>query len=293
MSVPEVSLVGCANCGRQNESTARFCRGCGTPQTPMASQLVQPLDPWGSQSAALTTVRPESVPPMAEMQVAPPTLAARLQARGLPPWAMAAGALAVVLLVGGMVFLLQSRDNAPVGSAPSAQWSPAVSTADPQETEQVEPDVSACNVDLAYVTASSTAEPGVDSAGDRVTYAATNLLDGDSATAWRTPGRGIGETITFEFEGPCRLTAIYVLNGYHKTDSEDGSDRWTQNRRVSSFLVHAGESTYFAELDADSRDWQSLELDGLPVESVTLKIDGSEPSEPERDYTAISEISFS
>lgn len=132
-----------------------------------------------------------------------------------------------------------------------------------------------------------------DSAGDPVSYSVENLVDGEAETAWRTPGDGSGETITFTFSQPCRLSGMRVLDGYDKTDRADGTDRWEQNRRVAKLGVHAGEGHLIGVLDPTSRSWQTIGVDEPSVELIRLEILSSRPATTDRDYTAISEIEFS
>jgi hypothetical protein len=150
-----------------------------------------------------------------------------------------------------------------------------------------------CDVHKATVEASRTAKDSRDSVGDPVSYSVENLADGDAETAWRTPGNGSGETITFTFSQPCRLSEMRVLDGYDKTDRVDSTDRWEQNRRVAELGVHAGEGHLIGALDPTSRSWQTIGVDEPSVELIRLEILSSRPAKTERDYTAISEIEFS
>lgn len=199
----------------------------------------------------------------------------------------AAAAGAVLLIVAGWQLQARSTASPPgvsegPGSAPSVPWG---TTADGSQAS-----TRACEVSDARVTASRTALNGIDSAEGTVSYAAQNLIDGDRSTAWRSPGSGIGETIELQFDQPCRVTAMRLLNGYHKVDPGDKADRWKQNRRVSVLEIRAGDSVVTADLDVRSRGWQRVLVDTPSVSQITLRILGSAPSKTERDYTALSEI---
>lgn len=150
----------------------------------------------------------------------------------------------------------------------------------------------ACTNALATATATETAPNGVDSTGRTITYASANLLDGDLATAWRTPGTGTGEAIVLRFEHRCRLSAIQIVDGYDKIDSRDNTDRWVQNRRVTRFTVTTDRQTE-ASLDPNERGWQAIRLVPSDVDFVKLVIRGSAPRRADRDFTAVSEISVS
>lgn len=147
----------------------------------------------------------------------------------------------------------------------------------------------ACNTVSATALATGTAADGVDSQGATITYSADNLLDGDTTTAWRTNGTGVGEIITLRFDRLCQLTTLRIVDGYSKTDPGDNTDRWRQNRRVSRFTITT-DHQQDATLDPNERDWQTLSLPPSNVEAVELEIRESAPRKTDRDFTAISEI---
>jgi hypothetical protein len=66
------------------------------------------------------------------------------------------------------------------------------------------------------VVASGTAADSVDGAGDAVSFAATQLVDGDPGTAWRVEGDGVGETVTFSWPAAIHVRGIGVVPGYAK-----------------------------------------------------------------------------
>ena len=150
--------------------------------------------------------------------------------------------------------------------------------------------VMACNLSRASISARQTAPDGVDAEGRSVGYSASNLVDGDETTAWRAPGEAVGETISFSFSDPCTVSAIEILNGYHKVDRADGTDRWKQNRRVKKLELYLDDLPVAATLNTNSRDWQRIDASGAAVTSITIKILSSSPSKPERDFTALSEV---
>lgn len=210
---------------------------------------------------------------------------ARSPRRGLLVGAAAAGAA----LLAVAVWQLQAQST---GSRTGSSEPTAAVPAVPTETTAggARPSMETCDVSRARITASSTAPDGIDAAERTVSYAVENLIDGDKSTAWRAPGTAIGESIELEFDQPCQVSAIRLLNGYHKVDSVDKTDRWKQNRRLSLVEIRAGESVVTADLDAGSRRWQLVPLDAPNVSRITLLILGSRPSTSERDYTAVSEI---
>ena len=87
------------------------------------------------------------------------------------------------MVVAGVVYL-GSRDR-----RPAAQESP--SGAPPQLIREG-----------VQVIASDTAPSSTDAAGNVVTYVPANVIDGDVDTAWRTPGDGLGESVTLILTTP-------------------------------------------------------------------------------------------
>ena len=148
-----------------------------------------------------------------------------------------------------------------------------------------------CDVRNAVVSASKTARDGVDAAGAPVSYAPGNLIDGDIATAWRTPGRGVGRIVTLTFKDTCRLLRMDIVNGYEKVDERSRIDRWRQNRRVSVAVVRFDDGSKLkVRLKSNKRGWQKIELPPAAVRSLRIEIVESRRSKSTRDYTAISEI---
>jgi len=148
----------------------------------------------------------------------------------------------------------------------------------------------ACSVEDASVEATKTAPDGVDASGRDVTYSPSNLIDSNDSTAWRTPGRGVGQTITLTFESSCELRSIQIVDGYNKIDPGDGTDRWRQNRRVVRLRIQTNRQDVTVSLDSGSRTWQTVTLSESKVDSISLTILSSAPAKTERDYTALSEI---
>lgn len=136
-----------------------------------------------------------------------------------------------------------------------------------------------------------TAEPGVDTAGHAVTYAASNMLDGKASTAWRMPRDGTGTTLTFTLAHPATITSVGLINGYAKTES--GLDWYAGNRRILKVSWGFDDGTTITQTLHSSRNMQRIAVPRLRTESVTLKL--LEVSQPgngaaARDMTAISEV---
>src|SRR5262245_5800368 len=83
-------------------------------------------------------------------------------------------------------------------------------------------------VAIGAAHASCRAAAGVDSAGNRVSYAASNMVDGAPSTAWRCNGEGQGVTLSFSLQQPRRIAQVGLVPGYAKTDPASGIDRYAQ-----------------------------------------------------------------
>jgi hypothetical protein len=119
-------------------------------------------------------------------------------------------------------------------------------------------------------------------------YGATNLLDGDLATAWNegADGNGIGEWIQFDFSQEVVLTRIEIANGYQKDE-----ERYLGNSRVQSLRVeYSNGTTQLVDL-LDDKEFQTITPTRQPVTSVRMVIVSVYPGE-EWDDTALSEVRF-
>lgn len=193
---------------------------------------------------------------------------------------MVAITIVAALILGVMAFLARSRTDA--GGATSADVGGATSASP----------MPACGDVLAQALATDTAPDSVDAAGTKVSYPASNLLDGDPSTAWRVRGSGAGETITISFAQDCLLSRIGLLNGYHKVDPSDGTNRWPQNRRVSAADWQFGGESHLQQFDINDRSdrGETVVLSPTVISNLTLTIIESAPEGTTRDLTAISEI---
>jgi hypothetical protein len=140
------------------------------------------------------------------------------------------------------------------------------------------------------VVASGTAADSVDGAGDTVSFAATQLADGDPGTAWRVEGDGVGETVTFSWPAPIHVRRIGVVPGYAKQDAVSGEDRFLQNRRVRRATVTFDGGAAVQVDFTDSPVLQTFEVDAV-TSTVQLTIE-STTRRPDRDYAAMSEVQF-
>lgn len=102
-----------------------------------------------------------------------------------------------------------------------------------------------------------------------VNYAATNLLDGDLATAWNegAEGPGVGQWVRLGFSQPVVLARIEIANGYQKDE-----ERFVGNARVKSLrLEYSSGDTQVVDL-LDTESFQSVTALSQPTEWLKLTI---------------------
>lgn len=202
------------------------------------------------------------------------------------PWALAA-----LVLVGGAVgvsLLLGDGSDDRAGPAPASTVAPTTTTPTTTTSGAIDP-TTAIPLTLTGATASSTAPDGIDASGDPVSYAATNVIDGDPGTAWRTEGDGVGTTLRIQLAVPAYVTAVGLVPGYDKVDPTDGSDRFVENRRVEQVRWSFDDGSSVVQPFADARDLQSLPITATRTSTVTIEILATTPAGG-RDFTPISEV---
>jgi hypothetical protein len=139
-----------------------------------------------------------------------------------------------------------------------------------------------------------TRAPGRDTAGNKTSYAASNMLDGDPKTAWEMPGDGSGKELVFTLARSTHLTSVGLVNGYAKT-GEQGSkkvDWYAGNRRVLAveWLFDDGQSV--RQNLRQTRDMQTTHVDATTatVRLRLVKVSGPGKGAARRDMTAVSEV---
>lgn len=201
--------------------------------------------------------------------------------------------MAVLVLVGalsGWWIVHQSGGPAPV-STPLRPAGAAPVTSGP-EAGVAQPGPVTNLAVQAEVLPDRTSADSQDAAGTAVSYRWANLTDGSLRTAWRMDGDGTGSSITFTFAEPVTLTEVALTNGYTKRDPRDDADRYLEERRITEVTWKTDQGTSYRQTLADpDRGLQRLPIRATSVSSLTLTIDATtEPGEPDRDYTAISEV---
>jgi hypothetical protein len=312
----------CTNCVAEL-GLGRFCTNCGAPvmappgpggpwrrpDDTVERPAVVPLPPSGQPPSSsryplfadeATAVRDEA-PPSAPL-TGPPTTPGRR--RGTPrntPW--------VLLLLFGMVaaaatgIWLATRGPESAegdGGTPSSS-SPTTTdgTDQPDETDSpTEMPEPGQPIDLAPHTSAegpAPVAPGVDLAGNRVTYPVSNMLDDDTQTAYRLPGDASGSVITFRLPQQATITEVGLINGYAKTDRVGGRtvDWYPRNRRVLRVEWRFDDGTTLVQDLRQVAQLQSIEIDPELTQSVQLRL--LEVSAPgggalRKNVTAISDV---
>lgn len=144
-------------------------------------------------------------------------------------------------------------------------------------TEQAEP------------TVPKPARASTDNQGNRTTYVAANLSDGEPTTCWRTAGDATGKVLVFRFDEPVTITEVGMINGYAKSDPPN--DWYAANRRVLEAEWRFDSGDPVSQTLENSRDLQTVAVDAVETREVRLRLVQVSPPGG-RNFTAISEISL-
>ena len=249
---------------------------------------------------------PRPVPTPGAHAAVPGSDETRSEYRTRPGWliplAFAAGALVLIgsaYFLGRMVSGTSPEADATPKPSPSARETTQAS-ADPTPTPETSatPAASAWKGEVAPVAISGvkagcTSRPGVDSSGARVTYAAKNTIDGDTATAWRCDGRAVGKKLTISVPAGTRLAEVGLIPGYAKTDAKSGANRYAENNRITRvrwILSDGSEVVQAMSADPKDRSLRTMRIPPTETGSVTLEI--VDVAKGKRNTTMISEISL-
>ena len=108
-----------------------------------------------------------------------------------------------------------------------------------------------CGGEVKSVTASSCLSPN-----SKFDYKGENAHDFSHESVWATKGKGIGESLTYTFEGKCpRITTVKILNGHVKSE-----EAWKANSRVKKLRVWYNDKPYAILALEDSRSLQSFDV---------------------------------
>ncbi|ODU03980.1 MAG: hypothetical protein ABS81_12230 [Pseudonocardia sp. SCN 72-86] len=149
-------------------------------------------------------------------------------------------------------------------------------------------------------SASCTSAPSRSSDGSPTSFEAARAVDGVMDTAWRCDGDGAGRQLVLRLPSSQRVSELTIVPGYAKIDPGDGSDRYAQNRRITSMTIDTGTGPATpVSLDSSTtrRQPQTVRFPAAETSTVTLTILTSDPGMPvgtqaASDRIAISEITF-
>ncbi|MBZ5733324.1 hypothetical protein K8Z61_02340 [Nocardioides sp. TRM66260-LWL] len=232
---------------------------------------------------------------------------------GLLVGVLVAGAAVVALVVIGALLLVGGDDSArdAAATAPSAASADAAPSEAPTTSDTPSPSSPSASASatpasdeaqqlagLTSVTAPPAGGSSTDVAtGEPIDYVAENLVDGDPATCWRTPGDASGREIVLRLPERTDLVEVGLVNGYAKTSRAGGRvyDWYHGNRRVLSVQWTFDDGRTIVQDLRDTRSLQRLDVTGVRTETVRLRLlavsaPGTGPAG--KDNTAISEISL-
>jgi hypothetical protein len=293
----EQLTYACGTDGCKHEARptrARWCAACGMPNDPSSAPTGQPPleDPQG---------RPWSAARRAGRSQAGPWLQ---DGRGTGPLAVA---VVAVLVAGLWVVSHQASgdragtvagyaEDVPVEPYPTTPELPNSSdTTDTSDTSDTTETTLGTPVDLASeatASASDTAPPRKDAAGNTVRYRASNMLDGEPDTAWRVEGDGQEVRIQLRLPARARITEVGLIPGYSKVDPDDGTERFYQGNRITEARWTFDDGTTVDQRFEDQPTMQTQEVDATS-RSILLEILDVRTGDPGFDLTAISDVTIS
>ena len=148
----------------------------------------------------------------------------------------------------------------------------------PKPSKKVQAKKYAGDTDSAAIGgASGTCEaaPGVDSAGNQVSYAPSNVYDQDLTTAWRCDGDGAGQKLSVDLADVTKIGEVGLIPGYAKTDARSGVDRYAENNRITKVRWVFDDGTSVVQsFDASptNRAMQSMRIPATKSSRVVVEI---------------------
>lgn len=239
---------------------------------------------------------------------------------GLPPWAVVGlvGLAGIVVVTAvGLRLVTGDTDSAGDGperapgasaSAPASTGTPsagadATAPSAPADTPTATPTGRAVRLGAgARVRVPATTPPGESVTGERVSFAAANLLDRDTATCWRRAGDGTGDTLVVTLATESLVTRVGLVNGYAKTDTDDRGrtyDWYDRNRRVLAVEWTFDDGTTLRQDLRTTPRMQTVAVPGGGALTGTVRLRLLQVSAPGRragvegygrDNTALSEL---
>jgi hypothetical protein len=168
-------------------------------------------------------------------------------------------------------------------------------TAAPTTAAPSEPAPVSGSSTVTAVSASAARASGIDSCGQPTSYAPTNVLDGQLATAWMTQGDGTGQFLEFTLAPGAQLTQVGLVPGYAKQDPCSGSDRFHDMRRIVEVRwTFDGGNPVSQSLDPESPTMQVMQLPAA-VSAATVRLTiltTTDAGTAGLDYAPVSEVTL-
>jgi hypothetical protein len=313
----------CVRCGA-DLGVGRFCLNCGHPigepppaAAPAASVAVDPGPPTATEAPPEPTAFP--------VQAADPTPVAPAPAPAGSTWDPAEDllpyeevhelhaddpvpgrawifwVLGAVLLVGLVFILLEAfatDEDSTTATDPSSSASSTPDTSGDGESSEPAPEETPKGVGKqvnlatrAAVDVPATAPATTDFDGTLVAYEASQMIDGNPSTTWRTAGDASGQVVTITLPEPGVVNRVGIVNGYAKQVA--GVDWYPNNRRILSVTWGFDDGTSVEQTFAERPAMQRLKVPPVETSTVTITITAVTPpgsGNLGRDYTAISEV---
>ena len=221
-----------------------------------------------------------------------------------PPWlvpALLAGAVLVLLLGAyGIGRLVSDSMNNASGAAKTPQKvvlggdaasSPSGSPSKTHKASGAPYGGQTEGAAVASASASCESAPGVDAAGNKVSYAPENVYDGDMSTAWRCDGNGVGDKLTIELGDSIKVGQVGLIPGYAKLDPRTGENRYKENNRITKVRWTFSDGTVVEQSFDPSPSKRSMQNKRIPVvkaNRVVVEVLSSEQGP--RNTIAVSEV---
>ena len=111
-----------------------------------------------------------------------------------------------------------------------------------------------CGGEVKSIKASSCLKPT-----SKFNYEGKNAHDFNHESVWATEGIGVGQNLTYTFEGKCpRITTVKILNGHVKNETA-----WRANSRVKKLRMYYNGRPYAILALDDSRTLQCFDVGTL------------------------------
>lgn len=243
---------------------------------------------------------PAEEPPLTVGADAPSAKPSGKQQPSAPPerrstsrlWAVGAFVLLAALAAFGVVVLTGGDDDPQPAAAdrPAERTTPSTSPPPSTTATTVPPAPTSVRLAPTSVDATSWSPDSQTACFDPVSYGPGNAVDGVRTTAWQVTGDGTGQSITFELPPGTTVTRVGLTPGYDKVDPCDRTDRFTQNRRVTSVEWELGGETIPQSLATSRRAVQRIRVGAVETTSVTMRITGTVVGDDPGADTPISEI---